>query len=179
MKARCESDVRRSGIHRVTSVPHADQDGGATVDTETGELPKRSVMCGIGKNHPIFCSVKDVLATSNNDSPIISSEVVEVVVESPNESVTSLGMINPIYVIGKQFVIEDSSDKDVEASVLDYNHVDQTCRVFIEASGEEQEMTYDDVIDFIKNSDGSNPTDAFECLSGHRRKAGMWQVEVT
>ena len=86
------------------------------------------------------------------------------------------GIINPIDVIGKQFVIEDSSGKDLEASVLDYNHIDQTCHVLIEASGEEQEMTYDDVIDFIENSDGSNPTDAFKCLSGHRRKAGAWQV---
>ena len=41
-------------------------------------------------------------------------------------------------------------------------------------------MTYDDVIDFIENSDDdSNPVEAFECLSGHRRKAGAWQVEVT
>ena len=86
--------------------------------------------------------------------------------------------LNPLDVVGKQFVIEDSSGSDVMASVLDYNHVDQMCRVLIEASGEEQEMTYDDVIDFIEISDDSNPTEAFEYLSGHRRKAGAWQVQV-
>ena len=39
-------------------------------------------------------------------------------------------------------------------------------------------MTYDDVIDFLENSD-INPMEAFECLSGHQRKAGAWQVQVT
>ena len=151
-------------------------------DAETGELLKRSVMRPIDNNHPHFRSMRDVLATPNHDSPTIPSEVGEVGVESPSESVTSSGMpmlIKPLNVVGKQFVIEGLIGSDVMASVLDYNHVDQTCSVLIEASGEEQEMTYDDIIDFIENSDGSNPMEKFECLSGHRRKAGAWQVQVT
>ena len=55
-----------------------------------------------------------------------------------------------------QFIIEDSSGTDVEASVLNNSHVDKMCHVLIEASGEKQEMTYDDVINFIENSEDSN-----------------------
>ena len=40
-------------------------------------------------------------------------------------------------------------------------------------------MTYDDVIDLIESSDISSPAEGFECLRGHRRQAGAWQVEVT
>ena len=137
-------------------------------------------MCPIDVDHPNFRTVKDVLATSNNDMLTIPSEVGEDVLES-QESITSSGMpvlLNPNDVIGKQFALQDPSENDVMANVLDYDHVDQTCRVLIEASGEEQDMTYDDVIDFIENSDDSNPAEAFECLSGHRRKAGAWQVQV-
>ena len=100
-----------------------------------------------------------MLATSNNDASTIPSEVREDVLES-QVSITFSGMpvlLNPIDVIGKQFVLQDSSGNDVKANVLDYDHVDQTRRVLIEASGEEQDMTYDDVIDFIENSDDSNP----------------------
>ena len=39
-------------------------------------------------------------------------------------------------------------------------------------------MTYDDIIEFIRNSK-SNPTKSFECLSGHQRRSGAWQVQVT
>ena len=80
--------------------------------------------------------MKDVLATSNNDMSTILSEVGEVVLES-QESITSSDMpvlLNPTDVIGKQFVLQDSSGTDVKASVLDYDHVDQKCHVLIEAS---------------------------------------------
>ena len=40
-------------------------------------------------------------------------------------------------------------------------------------------MTYNDVIDYIENSENLSPAEAFECLSGHRRQAGAWQVEIT
>ena len=117
-----------------------------------------------------------MLATSNNDASTIPSEVREDVLES-QVSITFSGMpvlLNPIDVIGKQFVLQDSSGNDVKANVLDYDHVDQTRRVLIEASGEEQDMTYDDVIDFIENSDDdSNPAEAFKCLSGHCRKVAL------
>ena len=150
-------------------------------NAETGELLKRSVMRHIDEDRPNFRMMKDVLATSNDDTVPIPSEVGEVVLETSQESITSSVMpalLNPIDAIGKQFVLQDSSGTDVKASVLDYDHVDQKCHVLIEASGEEQEMTYDDVIDFIENSD-SNPTEAFQCLSSHQRKAGAWQVQVT
>ena len=49
----------------------------------------------------------------------------------------------------------------------------------LEDSGEEQEMTYDHVIDYIENSEDLSPAEAFKCLSSHRRRAGAWQVEVT
>ena len=59
--------------------------------------------------------------------------------------------------VGEQFVMEGPSGENVEASVIDYNHADQMCHVIIDASGEEKEMTYDDVIDFIENSEVSSP----------------------
>ena len=80
-------------------------------DAETGELLKRSVMHPIDNDHPKFRSMRAVLANQNHNSPTIPSEVGEVGVESPSESVTSSGMpmlLNPLDVIGKQFVIEDS-----------------------------------------------------------------------
>ena len=40
-------------------------------------------------------------------------------------------------------------------------------------------MTYDDVINLIENSDIYSSAEGFECLSGHRRQASAWQVEVT
>ena len=70
--------------------------------------------------------MKDVLATSNNDMSTILSEVGEVVLES-QESITSSDMpvlLNPTDVIGKQFVLQDSSGTDVKANVLDYDHVE-------------------------------------------------------
>ena len=94
LKARCESEVRHSGIHCVTSVPYADQDGGATVDTETGELLKRSVMRAIDQDHPNFRSARDALAT-----PTIPSDVGEVDAadEESSQSITSSGMPALLY----------------------------------------------------------------------------------
>ena len=95
-------------------------------DAETGELLKRSVMRPIDEDHPNFRMVKDVLATSNNDTSTIPSEVGEDVLES-QESITSSGMpvlLNPNDVIGKQFALQDPSENDVMANVLDYDHVE-------------------------------------------------------
>ena len=71
-------------------------------DAETGELLKRSVMRPIDEDHPNFRMVKDVLATLNNDTSTIPSEVGRDVLES-QERITSSGMpvlLNPIDVIG-------------------------------------------------------------------------------
>ena len=83
-------------------------------------------MRAIDEDHPNFRSMRDVLATSSDDSPIIPSEVGEIVVESSSESVTSSGMPmlpNPSDIIGKQVVIEDSIGNDMEASILDFDPV--------------------------------------------------------